>query len=188
MSVYDFLYIAAVKLQLVRWAQEEKAVAAIETAMLFPILIALLMGCYDIGRGINVNQKTIAAAQIIGDLVARDRSVTMASLQEIIEAGRLAFDPYPSETFGYDIVSVQFDEDGEPQVIWRVTQNAQANDDAVASSGALGAPGDGVVIVTAVYNYEPYFVNFAIDDISMEEVAFLRGRRSPVVACDDCPG
>jgi Flp pilus assembly protein TadG len=188
MTVHNILYTVAVKLQIIRWAQEEKAVAAIETVILFPVLLSLLMGCYDIGRGINVNQKTIAAAQIIGDLVARDRSVTFSSLQDIVEAGRLAFDPYASDSFGYDIVSVQFDEDGEPQVIWRVTQNAQQNDAAVESSTALGGPGDGVVIVTAVYNYEPYFMNFAVDDISMEEVAFLRGRRSSVVACDDCPG
>lgn len=188
MTVHNLLYIIAAKLQLVRWAREEDAVAAIETVILFPVLLSLLMGCYDIGRGINVNQKTIAAAQIIGDLVARDRSVTAASIQEIVEAGRLAFDPYPSDTFGYDIVSVQFDEDGEPEVLWRVTQNAQANDAAVESSTALGGPGEGVVIVTAVYNYEPYFVSFAVDEISMQEVAFLRGRRSAVVACEDCPG
>lgn len=181
-------YMIAEKLQLTRWAREEEAVAAIETVILFPVLIALLVGCYDIGRGINVNQKTIAAAQIIGDLVARDRSVTAASIQDIVEAGRLAFDPYPSDSFGYDIVSVQFDADGDPTVIWRVTENAQPNDAAVESSTALGGPGDGVVIVTAVYNYEPYFTNFAVDEINMQEVAFLRGRRSSVVACDDCPG
>ena len=89
MTVHSILYTVAARIQLVRWAREENAVAAIETAILFPILISLLMGCYDIGRGLNVNQKTIAAAQIIGDLVARDRSVTMSSLQDIVEAGRL---------------------------------------------------------------------------------------------------
>lgn len=188
MAMRDMLYILAAKLQLVRWANEEHGVAAIETVMLFPILISLLLGCYDIGRGINVNQKTIAAAQIIGDLIARDRSVTFSSLQEIITAGRLAFDPYPSDTFGYDIVSVQFDEDGDPVVLWRVTQNAPENDTAVESSTALGGPGEGVVIVTAVYNYRPYFVNFVVDEINMQEVAFLRGRRSATVACEDCPG
>ena len=65
MAMRDMLYILAAKFQLVRWANEEHGVAAIETVMLFPILISLLLGCYDIGRGINVNQKTIAAAQIM---------------------------------------------------------------------------------------------------------------------------
>jgi len=188
MNMNNILYIIAAKLQLIRWAKEESATVVIETVMLMPVLISLLLGCFDIGRGINVNQKTIAAAQIIGDLIARDRSVTFSSLQEIVTAGRLAFDPSPSDTFGYDIVSVQFDEDGEPIVLWRVTQNAQQNDIAVESSSALGGPGDGVVIVTAVYNYRPYFANFVIDEINMQEVAFLRGRRSSTVACEDCPG
>jgi Flp pilus assembly protein TadG len=188
MTMQDFLYTIAVKFQLIRWANEERGAALMETVILFPVLIALLMGCYDLGRGITVNQKTIAASQIIGDLIARDRSVTFASLQDIVTAGRLAFDPYTSVPFGYDIVSVQFDDDGEPEVLWRVTNNAQQNDAAVASTEGLGGPGDGIVIVTAVYNYNPYFSNFVVDEISMQEVAFLRGRRSPTVACADCPG
>jgi Flp pilus assembly protein TadG len=183
----DMIFAIAVKMQILRWAQEERATALIETVILFPVLITLMMGCYDLGQGITVNQKTIAASQIIGDLIARDRSVTLASLEEIITAGELAFEPYTSAPFGYDIVSIQFDADGDPVVLWRVTENAEENEDAVESTEGLGGPGEGVLIVTAVYNYNPYFANFVVDEINMREVAFLRGRRSSTITCDDCP-
>ena len=183
----DVLYTIAVKMQILRWAQEERATALIETVILFPVLITLMMGCYDLGQGVTVNQKAIAASQIIGDLIARDRSVTMAQLQDMITAGELAFDPYATAPFGYDIVSVQFDADGDPEVLWRVTENALENDAAVDSTEGLGGPGEGVLIVTAVYKYKPYFSHFVVSEINMEEVAFLRGRRSATITCADCP-
>ncbi len=183
----DVLYILAVKLQILRWAKEEEATALIETAILFPVLITLMMGTYDLGQGVTVNQKTIAAAQVIGDLIARDRTTDMNTLQEIITAGEMALEPYSTAPFGYDIASVQFDEDGNPVVLWRITENALENDDAVASTEGLGPPGDGVLVVTAVYNYDPYFSHFVVDEINMKEVAFLRGRKGPTITCADCP-
>jgi len=171
-----------------RWAREEDATALTETVILFPVLISLIMACYDLGQGILMNQKTIGASQIIGDLLTREKSVDMDGLEDIIIAGQLALEPYTTEPFGYDIVSVQFNADGDPEVLWRVTFNTEENNDAVASTEGLGGSGEGIVVVTAAYTYDPYFTNFIVDEINMREVAFLRGRQSSTIACDDCPG
>ncbi len=183
----SLFYRIAIRLQIVRWAQEQQATAFMETVILFPVLISLLMGTFDLGQGINANQKTIGASQIIGDLITRDRSVTMSSLGDIIIAGELALEPFDTASFGYDIASVQFDATGNPVVLWRVTANMPANDDAIASTKGLGSEGDGVVVVTSAYNYVPYFSHFIVDEIKMKEIAFLRGRKSSTVTCADCP-
>ncbi len=183
----QFMCDIARKFGIARYAAEERAVAAIETAILMPLLISLLLGCYDLGQGIILNQKTIGASQIIGDLVARDRTVTLPILQDMIRAGELAYEPYDTSSFGYDIVSVEFDDDGDPTVLWRVTHNMQPNNAAVASTEGLGDAGDGIVVVTTEYGYVPYFSHFVVDAINMREVAFLHGRRSSTVTCDDCP-
>ena len=178
----------AKRFSLRRYAEEEDATALIETVILMPVMISLLMGCFDLGQGILMNQKTIGASQIIGDLITRDKSITLDSLEDIVAAGELAFEPYSTATFGYDIASVEFDEDGEPVVLWRVTENMDPNDDAVDSTEIIGEPGDGVVVVTSIYKYTPFFSHFVVDEINMKEVAFLRGRLSATVACNDCPG
>ena len=180
-----FIYDIAKKLQLVRYAAEERANAAIETVVLMPLLIGLMIGCYDIGMGILMNQKTVGASQMIGDLITRDRTVTMTGLEDIIRAGELAYEPYSTTSFGYDIASIEFDDDGEPVVLWRVTNNMAENDAAVASTEGLGLAGDGIVVVTTAYN--PHFTRFVAGDIVMQEVAFLRGRRSSTVTCNTCP-
>lgn len=164
-----------------RWACEEGGVAAVEAALLFPVMLTLLLGMVDIGNAILSNQKTITASQVAADLIARKETVSTTDINEAIEAARLAIEPFPTSTFGIDIVSLRFDNNGAPQIVWRVTQNMAPNDTAVASTALIGEPGEGMVVVSAVFRYDPIFAGFVIDEIPMEEVAFVRGRKSPVV-------
>lgn len=170
------------------WA-EEKAVAAVETAILFPVLISLMMAVYDLGQGVVVNQKTISASQIVGDLVARNEFVDQNLIDDIALAGQMALEPYASRngSYGYDVVSVQFDEDDDPVVLWRVTENMVADDTVIDRADGLGTEGEGVVIVSVTYQYTPFFTDFVVDTIDMTETAFLRGRKSSVISCSDCP-
>lgn len=170
-----------------RWCREERAVAATEGAILFPVLLSLLMGVYDIGNGIVINQKTITASQVIADLVTRNQVVDMTLVNDIVLAGRMAIEPYSTVEMGYDIASIEFDEDEEPVVLWRVTNNMSPNDHGVDSTEIIAEEGQGVVMVSVNYTYRPFFSHFVVNQIDMQEVAFLRGRRSTTVTCNDCP-
>lgn len=168
------------------YIKDERGVSALETAILFPVLFSMLMAIYDLGQGVVINQKTVTASQVIGDLVSRYEFVDTALVEDIVKGGRLALDPYDKTPFGYDIASVVFDEDGDPEVLWRFTENMDENQDAIDDSVGLGQEGEGVVIVSVVYAYTPFFTDFVIDQFDMTEVSFLRGRKSPVVGCTDC--
>ena len=150
---------------LMRWIREEKAVAATEAALLFPVMISLLMGVYDIGNGIVVNQKALSASQVMADLIARNQAVDMDMLSDIVIAGRLAMEPIAPENLGYDIASVQFDDDENPVVQWRLTNNMAPNEDAVTSTELIADAGEGVVIVSVAYTYTPFFSHFIVDSI-----------------------
>ena len=182
------------RLSLIRYWSEEKANALAETAILFPVFLTLLMGVYDLGQGIVINQKSITASQVIADLIARNREVDMNLLADITRAGEMAIEPFPLERdgatiFGYDIVSVLFDEDGDADIQWRVTQDMLPNNDPLLTvENVLELTNEGLVIVSTEYTYTPYFAEFVTDEVVMREVSFLRGRGSSLVACDDCPG
>jgi Flp pilus assembly protein TadG len=184
MFVMDMYHIQ--KLLFLGWLRDEKGVAVTEMALLFPLLISIMMGVYDLGQGIIVNHKTINASQIIGDLITRNQNLTFAEVEDIVNAGQMAYAPYPSAPMGYDIISVEFDPAGIPVVLWRVTDNMAPNATVLASLADLAEPGEGLVIVSVAYAYVPFFSNFIIDQFDMMEVSFLRGRRSAVVACADC--
>lgn len=169
------------------YVRDESGLSIVEFAILFPVLFSMLMAVYDLGQGVVLNQKTVAASQVIADLITRNEVVDTALIDDVVNAGLLAFDPYPTDSFGYDIASVEFDENNDPVVLWRVTENMDQNDDPIDSTIGLGAEGEGVVVVSVVYVYEPFFTNFALGQLNMNELAFLRGRKSATVPCTDCP-
>ena len=169
-----------------KFLKNEEGMSFMEAGILFPVLLSMLMAIYDLGQGIVVNQKTVAAAQVIGDLVARYEFLDAATIDDIINAGELAIEPYPKDSFGYDVASVEFDEEQDPLILWRVTENMDPDDVAIDSTVGLGVQGEGVVVVSVVYEYVPFFSNFVVDQIDMNEKAFVRGRKSPTVNCTDC--
>lgn len=164
-----------------KWAEDEEATALLEAAMLFPPMLTLLMGVFDLGNGILLGQKTITASQVAADLTARDRTMDSGKIEEVIDAARLAFQPFGLNEFGIDVVSITFNATQQPVVLWRVTRDMSPNDDAVQSVNGLAPQGEGMIIVTVQYTYGPMFSRFFTGDLNFQEVAFTRGRRSPTV-------
>lgn len=176
-----FSFVEGAVRTVLRWRSEKHAVASIESAFVFPIMLLLLVGVYDLGNAILVNQKTIRASQVVADLITRENIVRDVSLAESIEAGRLAFAPLSSTSYGIDIVSIRFDENSDSEIVWRETINMTPIADPLGRVDSLAAPEEGVVIVSVVYDYEPLISGFAINAISMQETAFSRGRSKSVI-------
>jgi len=86
--------------------RDESGLAAAESAMIFPILLTLLLGTFDLGNAILANQKSIRASQIVADLVTRSSTVDDTDINEAIEAGRLALNPFSTEGFGVDVIRI----------------------------------------------------------------------------------
>lgn len=164
-----------------KYMRQEEGMAALESAFIFPVLLVLLLGTFDLGQGILAAQKTIRASQVTADLIARHRAVNTGEINEAIEAGRLALIPFADESYGYDILSVEFDQNLDPQILWRQTANMTPEDDVLLTLDNLGSEGEGLIIVQVRYDFEPAFADFVIGTIQMHEIAFVKGRLTPTV-------
>ena len=163
------------------WRCKEDGAAAVELALIFPILMTLLFGMIDIGTGLVVNKKVVASAHIAAGLLARELIVSTSDLDEAEIAAQLALNPYPRDSFGIDVASIRYDEDNEPELIWRETRGMEPNANAELRAVGLGVEGEGVLVVSVHYVYEPNFSGFITGDIDMYEVAVVRGRRSAFI-------
>ncbi len=163
------------------WKRDEGGVAYIEFAMIFPVLMLMLIGVFDIGNAILLNQKTISSAQMVADLITREEDVSETELNQAITGGQLGIMPFATAPYGVDIISYSYDQNDDPQQLWRETRNmtpVTSPDDQVAP---LGVEGDGVVMVTVTYEYSPTFWKSIFGNIKMSETAFARGRLSATV-------
>jgi Flp pilus assembly protein TadG len=163
------------------WMYGTDGVAAIEAGLIFPIMAVMMLGTFDLGNGILSNQKTIRAAQVVGDLVTRETTIDAAGLDEAVQGGMLSLEPFDTTTYGVDIVSVSFDSKKTPTIVWRETRNMTAVPNILNTVTSLEEPNSGVVIVTVQYKFQPVFANFILGDVEMQEQSFTRGRKSPVV-------
>lgn len=169
-----------------RWRDCEDASAAAEFGLVFPLLFMMMLGLWDLGNGIILSQKTIAASQVVADLIGRETTIDDDELRQAFDAGRLAMLPYPTEPLTIDIVSVAFDDEGDPVARWQEDSNGGngVNANLASTTAGLGGPGDGAVAVQTTYTYDPTFAGTILDEFDMREIAFARGRKTAVVGRD----
>lgn len=179
------------------WIKQTEGVALMEAVIIFPTMFLMLFGLYDIGHAITANHKVITSANVVADLLTRGQAVSDTELTQAIEAGRLAMSPYvnSNEDYCVDIVSVQFNSDNDPVPLWNensgtkesctnATQRQETMEEIVESARGLGTSGEGVMVVSVIYFYEPTFGNIVLNEFRMRETAFARGRRSSTVFRD----
>ncbi len=164
-----------------KYRDDITGVAAVEAALLFPTLIVMLVSMVDIGNGLLSNQKLINAAQSTADLITRESNPTLAQRDEAVLAGTIAMNPYRLDTYQYNVTSFEFDDSGLAEVVWEESNGLSLSSGATQDLNDLGGAGEGVVVVMVRYTYEPFFTGFIFGPIEMQEVAYLRGRQSPVV-------
>lgn len=162
----------------IKFCKRDDANAAIEAGFLFPVMVAILCGMIDMGVALITNLKVTTATQIVSDLLARDKTVNDAQIDDAINAGRLALFPYDTDSYGVDIVGIQYVGTGlVPTVRWRETRNMDENPAVIERSAGLGLQNEGVIVVTVEYFFEPYFTGFMLNNIRMQEESYVRGRK-----------
>jgi Flp pilus assembly protein TadG len=165
-----------------KYRRDEKGAAAVEAALIMPVLLFMYMGIVDLGNALVVNKKAVSAAQIASDLLARQETVDDADIEDAMVAARLALQPYETSSFGIDIAGIRFDTPAAvPTLIWRETFNMTPNDEVIAETNGLGLENEGVIAVTVRYVYDPVFMYILDEFWETNEVAIVRGRKKAFV-------
>jgi Flp pilus assembly protein TadG len=168
--------------KLYQWWHDDLGAVVAEAALMFPVLTTLLLGTFDVGNALVASQKTINASQIAADLLSRKSEVSPSDVHEAFIAARSAMLPLRNDTLNVYVASIIFDENSNPQILWsQKTEDADIDDNILDQVQNLGGPGEGLLAVTTYYTYHPTFSGKVIGDVQMQEVSFVRGRRTSVV-------
>jgi len=180
-----------------RFRRDRRGVAAIEFALILPILVLLALGCFEVPRYVMLWQRMERAASGVSDLVAQaDEPLTLDQLTDIMSSGKLLMQPYDVMASGNIIVtSVNNPTGGTTNVSWRVTCGSGGNTSkmgAVSSeppAAQTAAPSanfptsllplakDNEVLVTEVYyTFTPVFKTFIYTGSTLYANAFTRPR------------
>lgn len=155
-----------------RFSNDEKGVAAVEFALLAPLLLTLMLGAVEITQSIWADSKVEQATSTIGDLVSRTPVMTDAEFIELGSAGPLVLRPNPENDLKFTVTAVigcledetDPDSDLDYYVLWsRVWQgDAVANSSYAVDSKFTNQPeslevsdGDTLIVTEGTYTYTP---------------------------------
>lgn len=164
-----------------RWRTDRRGVAAVEFALMLPILVILLIAIVEVSNLHLAGRKVTVAAQSAADLAAQEPFVTAGKLADIIASVNAVMAPFAVGGMGYEIASVEADFDGNVSVGWRITQGSlQGAGGATQKARELVSTNDSVIAVTVTYVYRPA-LDFLFGDLDIVEEAFSRPRRVRVI-------
>lgn len=167
--------------KIARAAADKSGTAAIEFAMISPLLLVTLLGGTEITQAVMAARKAATATRTMTDLTAQIRGsvdFTSAMVDEIYAAGSLVMSPYPATTLKVTISRVDVTEVANvrsARTMWSVTRNGAAARPcgllAKVANTAAPAPGNfpagmyypaRFIVVDVVYTFAaPLTTNFA---------------------------
>jgi Flp pilus assembly protein TadG len=158
----------------------DSGLAAVEFAMIFPLMAMMLLGTYEFSAGVAIDRKVTIMARTLSDLTSQNTSVTDTQLTNFFNAGNAIMTPYPSTPVEGTITELWINPSTlKARVQWSKGVYARSAGDIVEIPDALKI-GDTYLILSEVkYKYVPsvaWFIN-KVNGITLSDVSYTRPRQ-----------
>ncbi|WP_209015248.1 TadE/TadG family type IV pilus assembly protein [Roseibium limicola] len=178
--------------QLARLNTDARGVAAVEFALILPILLLLLVGMAEFTTALNQKQKVSQTARSVADLVAQADIVSSSDMQDVMYAAQQIMQPYTDETLDVIVASVSFDEDGDVTVDWSRNRTggapwAPGSEPPVTIPDEISFAGTSLVIGYTASTFVPAYASLttkyfpSMSSVQLSDIYFLRPRLTTTV-------
>lgn len=172
---------------LARLRRSDAGVAAVEFALILPVMLAIYIGSIEASSLITMDRKIQSVAGAIGDLVARsDERIAAATLEDYFLAASGIMTPFSSQPVLQVVTSVTVSPSGEATVGWSYQyQNGAYSDSSPYADGdeyPLPAEmiaislGRTVIAAEASYSYTPLYGIFFNQPVNLYRSSFYMPR------------
>jgi Flp pilus assembly protein TadG len=185
-------------------AADRSGTAAIEFALLLPVLLTLFFGCYELESYLLANLKVTAAAETAADLVAQTGVsggsagtgvLQVADFAAFTSATEDVLTPLPTSSSQVRIAfaSVTYST-GTPVIDWQVDENGAAaisttnlavpHAESLSSLGNASAGStDSVIVVQVTYAYTSPMIGFVLNSTTPYTISAVAFNRPRYVNC-----
>lgn len=163
-----------------RFSAENKGVAALEFAIIAPLLmVPLLLGSVDLIDVMGANKRAQNAAASLADVVARDTEVSNAEIAGMWSALDVLMYPNDSGTMGMRISSISIENAATARVVWSEGHGGMAgrpNGSTVALDNRMMTVGTSLIMVESSYRYDAPLGFLFQNQLNMTHNAYRRSR------------
>jgi Flp pilus assembly protein TadG len=163
-----------------------EGLAAIEFALISPVMITLYFGMTELTDAFTANTKVTSVASTAGDLLAQEKSVCDAEMNDVFTALTSLMYPYPLNQMQIVISSLVDAGNNTVKVAWSDAKNTSprgVNSIVAVPAGLVPSGGGGsVVLAEVVYNYSSPAGHLIYGTIPLTDKFWLHPRRAPQIA------
>jgi len=159
-----------------------RGVAAVEFAMVLPLMLVLFFGTLEFSAGVAVDRKVTMMARTLSDLTSQNISVTDNQLNNIFNASAGILTPYSATPVKSTITELYVDANLGVHVIWSVGAVPHAKADVVAVPTALKVADTYLIYSEVTYLYTP-IIGYVMSKtgINLSDLTYTRPRQSKCV-------
>ena len=163
-----------------RFAAASEGIAAVEFAVIAPVMIVLFFGVTELSDALGASTKVGSVASTAADLIAQEKVVCNAEMTDAFAAVDSIMYPYPVNSMQVRVSSVVEDVNGQMRVAWSDGKNISAlavNTIVTLPTGLVTAVGASVIMAEVWYNYSSNTGKYIYGTLPLSNQFYSRPRR-----------
>ncbi|MBX9645510.1 MAG: pilus assembly protein [Xanthobacteraceae bacterium] len=158
---------------------DRSGLAAIEFAMIVPLMLLLFFGTDEFSSAVAVNRKVTLMARTVSDLTSQNISVTDAQLTNFFNASKAIMTPYPSTPVKATVSELYIDPATKvARVQWSKGAEPRGLGTSVTIPTALQVGGTYLIYSEVNYAFVPTIGYVMKSSITLKDFTFTRPRQS----------
>jgi Flp pilus assembly protein TadG len=169
-----------------RFGRARRGIAAVEFAMLLPVLVVLFLASFDAGRALTIYMKVRAATFSLAAITNQYQTMALTDMQSVTGATSVIMSPYPNSSAVITVSQVTVASATSATVAWSYSLNgtALAQNSSVTLPTNLTTCGSYpcyLIYAQVSYPYTPMFGFFTKSAITLADNLYVTPRSSSCV-------
>jgi Flp pilus assembly protein TadG len=167
-----------------RFAKERRGIAAVEFAMLLPMMMTLFLGSVEVTTGIAIQRKVTLTARAVADLSSQFTAIADTDMTNVLNASSDIIAPYASAQLATVVSELSINAQGQATVVWSDTLNGTARTvgSAVTVPSNLAIANTYLILGEAQYKYSPSYGFVVTGTLTLSDQIYMRPRQANSIA------
>lgn len=165
--------------------RDNSGLAAVEFAMILPLMLVMFFGTIEVTSGVAVNRKVTIVTRTLSDLTSQASSVTDAQLANFFAASAAIMTPYSATPVRATVSQVKVDgKTLKATIVWSKGAKPHGVGDTVSVPDGLKpvAPASDIYLIWSEVSYlfKP-LSHYTVTDVNLADETYTRPRQSACV-------
>jgi len=168
-----------------RLAGDRSGVAALEFALILPLMLTIYIGGNEFGHAFTLKRKVTHVASTMADLVTQSKKITNADMSNIFDASEQILWPYPVVDARLRVSLIKIDSSNVATVVWSDARNdtpLAKNSVVTGLPSSVAVPNTFIVTAEVHYAHTPLIGYVLTGTFDLNDQFYLRPRLSDCIS------